>query len=94
MKPKLAADLISDMYSKLDKDSVYAAIVIGKMIEAGLDPDLLLDAHDDIISDANEWRESCPLCGEKLGSNALCERCNQDASDSVIERKIDEAVGK
>jgi hypothetical protein len=103
MNEKLIADLISELYSKLDKDSEYACGVLGKMRVCGLDPDLLLDEHDDIISDANEYRKArdtqlaeydrCLECGTTLG-HGTCEACRQDREERQVERDIDEARGK
>jgi hypothetical protein len=93
MKPREIADIISVLYSASPKNPELAAKTLDKLSAIGVDEDDF-DSKDDIVSDADEWRTSCPLCGEKRGSNAFCERCNQDAADSAVEREIDEMKGK
>jgi hypothetical protein len=93
MKPSEVADIVSALYSASPKNPELAAATLDKLAAIGVDEDDF-DSKDDIMSDANEWRETCPLCGEKLGTNAFCERCNQDAADSAVERAIDECTSR
>jgi hypothetical protein len=85
MKEKLIADLISELYSKLDKNPAYAVSILKRMFEAGIDPDLVLDSTDDIVSDAKEYAtpidpDRCLECGTTLG-RGTCEACRQDRKD-------------